>query len=632
MTTMSPFAFKPALGTAKTATTATQPAAVPQPDVPNAVPYSYQDPRNPGYQPPPPPPGGSLATNPRAGTNAPPPPPAITPEATQPSTAGTRMPGIYTTQPDGTVVKTNTLPSRESTFGVPPDPAAFAPPPPPPIPEPTGPQTTGLQPGTPFMEGVDMTKPGAAETFYDANKDAYTTPGLGEQYAGNTMARYGTGNTPAVSNNTQGVLDKVMGAPGPQNVQNVYNDTSANVPANQGLDALKRMMGLAPELDLGANAGALEHFGANVPKTVDPNAGAGAYGAFQRDTAPGVALDEAQKTLGTFRGDVPLSQDAYYNNASRKANERLRTAMAARGVYGSSATDDQTREMEMELAADQAHTDADYRLRRASTESSLANSADAAKLSAAGYGLNRAQLGGNLASLVDAMTMEKGKYGLSRASLEGNLADATDRSAATEGDYTLKKAGMEGAQATNADQTALARSRLLGDLGGKADDQTLARDKLVGDLAQGADSSSAAASTNELNWTKGIADIMSGAQRDKLSGLVAGMGSAATAQGAQRTRGQDAFGNQITMGNALSGTMGDAFKDMSDRDIELLKEALGMSTGVGAEGYGQATRGQAQVRADDSAGWDRAAGASKSLTALVDAYQRSQNPAGSATA
>lgn len=316
------------------------------------------------------------------------------------------------------------------------------------------PTTGGLEPGTAFMQDVDMTRQGAAEQFFRNFGSGFTAPTLSQQFAGDTFSRYGN-QTPGVSNNAQGVFGTAAGMGMPRNVQDVFSDTRLGVPAA-----------------------------------------------------------ESARELATFRGSTPANMDPFYENAARKGADRINRQMGARGMYGSSSALEQIGEMNTNLAAEQAK--------------------------------------------------EEAQYGLSRAQLGGQLAGA-------------------------ADTTALSRSGLLGTLGGAADAAVNTRLGTLGNLGQGADASSLAGSRNAMDWARGLSDIFQGTDAGRVAALTSGMSAAGAAQGAQRARAQDAFGNEMAFGGALSGTMGKAYGDIFDRDMSALNDVMTLFTGAGAERFGQAT-------------------------------------------
>lgn len=90
---------------------------------------------------------------------------------------------------------------------------------------------------------------------------------------------------------------------------------------------------------------------------------------------PGVAQN-AQDAYDRFQASTPADMSSYYANAGRQAEERLNMGMAAKGMYGSSAANDQMSEALTNLAADRARNEAQYGITRANTAGSLAQGAD----------------------------------------------------------------------------------------------------------------------------------------------------------------------------------------------------------------------------------------------------------------
>lgn len=87
---------------------------------------------------------------------------------------------------------------------------------------------------------------------------------------------------------------------------------------------------------------------------------------------PGVT-NRADEVHQTIEGQKPrLSEgpglDPYYDNAERRAEEKIRTSMAARGMLGTTATDDQVSEMLLNLESEKANREADYELAAAAED------------------------------------------------------------------------------------------------------------------------------------------------------------------------------------------------------------------------------------------------------------------------
>lgn len=79
----------------------------------------------------------------------------------------------------------------------------------------------GVQPGTATLQGVDMTQPGAGETFQANNAQGWNTPGAAETFANQTAQQYSPGNTPQVSNNAQGAYSQFQ-AQAPADIDPYY--------------------------------------------------------------------------------------------------------------------------------------------------------------------------------------------------------------------------------------------------------------------------------------------------------------------------------------------------------------------------------------------------------------------------
>lgn len=647
---------------------------------PNVATSTYAgDPRNPGFQPPAAQPeeGVSFANNPRAGTGS----QGVVPPLGLPggATPGERMPGTYTTDAQGNLTLPRDPGITMGQVGQQIDPSIMSLPMPVPGSASKDPTTTSLQPGTPFMQGVDMTVPGAAEKYFSDFGSQYNQQGTGQQYAGNVMARYGTGNTPQTTQYAGDAYRAAAGSPDPHNAQDMMGQVLNNG-SNQVQGVLGQVQG-TPTGTYGKQAYAgINNMGAQradqllaqnltggptrAETFLNQNSGAGPQRADQilagamgggpanaqsvfNETRGGVKANESATTLGGVRG-MGSDTSPFYDNAARQAEERIRTSNAARGTYGSSGTDDQVREMNTDLAATKAKEDAQYGLQHAALEGNLAQGADSTALQRAGLlgtmgqGIDTAatartgMLGGLAQGIDQGATSRLGVLGgLSqgvdqstnqRLSTLGNLAQGADSSAIAKSGLLanlgtnidqgeLNKLGLEGSLAGNVDANVLARQGLAGNLGTAADTASLNKLGLMGNLASGADASSAVSSRNELDWTKGIGGLMNDSEQLGLSKLNSGMNAAGAAQGAQTTRAQDAFNNEMTMGGALSNTMNQGYSGMSDDDYKYLTDMLTMSTGVGAEGYGQATRGQAQTTANNQSSNDELMNAIKLIIA-----------------
>lgn len=133
----------------------------------------------------------------------------------------------------------------------------------------------------------------------------------------------------------------------------------------------------------------------------------------------------------------------------------------------------------------------------------------------------------------------------------------------------------------------------------------LARAGLAGQLAQGADTSGARGSQDQLAWTTGLGNLALGSDQANLARLTglgglamgadagnlallnAGMSGALGAQGMLNTRGQNYFGNNLAMGNALGGATQNIYGQQIGNDLALLDQYYQAMLGYPREGMNQ---------------------------------------------
>lgn len=130
-------------------------------------------------------------------------------------------------------------------------------------------------------------------------------------------------------------------------------------------------------------------------------------------------------------------------------------------------------------------------------------------------------------------------------------------------------ADMEGNRARDKAQYGLSRS---------ADDRGWT--SAQGDLAAGADSSGI------QRWAT-AADAEAGASKESLDRWKASQGAAESAQGSQRTRGQDFFNNNMSIGGALSDTAGKTYDTALVQDQGLVDAVISLGLGKDAESVAQ---------------------------------------------
>jgi hypothetical protein len=121
---------------------------------------------------------------------------------------------------------------------------------------------------------------------------------------------------------------------------------------------------------------------------------------------------------------------------------------------------------------------------------------------------------------------------------------------------------------------------------------------LGGQLAGGADSQSNAASQNELAWTQGLGSLAGNADQAGMYRLNSGMNAANQAQQLEQDRWQQLLGNEMAMGDRMSGLMGNAYNDMLGTDQNLMEQSMNMNLGLGAEALNQDYNTSSQRKED----------------------------------
>lgn len=157
--------------------------------------------------------------------------------------------------------------------------------------------------------------------------------------------------------------------------------------------------------------------------------------------------------------------------------------------------------------------------------------------------------------------------------------------------------GAYGSSAAN-DQISEADTNLAADQAQKEAAYGLNRSSLLGSLGSAADASSLNASGNQRSWEGVLGGLATGADSASLSKLIGGANVAGSAQGAQTTRGQNAFGNNLAIGDRMSGIMGAGYGNLFGADEGLAKDVIGLDTGTATEGLNQASNTGANNRQD----------------------------------
>jgi hypothetical protein len=195
------------------------------------------------------------------------------------------------------------------------------------------------------------------------------------------------------------------------------------------------------------NPGIMEQFGDQaMPMLMDPGSREQYWNQVQgqfnapRGNVPGPS-NRAEEAYKAFNDSgITAGLDPYYDNQRRKATEGIDQAMAARGMFGSSAALDQTSEALTNLGAEQANREGDFRLNALATGGQLGRGADISSGAQATHGLANEQNrlnwltgGSQLAGQGDAGLLGRIGAGSSIASgaqhaREGRLQGAFDNS------------------------------------------------------------------------------------------------------------------------------------------------------------------------------------------------------------
>jgi hypothetical protein len=426
----------------------------------------------------------------------------------------------------------------------------------------TGPGITGGVMQTQFG-GVDMTTPGAAEQFFYDNAWRLALPNAlteGGAWWEQNQAQVGTPGAAEKAYNT--VAPSLLNPGGGE--QQVADLLAAYGPGNYptGSNLSSDFAGAYRPTALGKGIG--EDVGAAIGQTYRPG------------ETPG-ASNRADEFYQQFLPNMPdinsdPGLDPYYDNARRKAAEEINRNMAARGMWGSSAAGDLIGEANVNLGAEQANREAQYRLDRLAeqrnwqtTGGQLASSADT---SSRGQSENERAWTGELADIAaTAQGLELDRAGENRqqTALGSDIMRSAD-------DVTARNAGLERDWAAT-----------MGGLGLEGDAASRARASTL----LGAANDSQRAMLERLGFGR---ETAMGIDDAELGRLAAGQSAAASAQNASRVRGQDYFNNTMSMGGAMQGVMEGQYNPMITEDKELLNDILAMLTGSGAERLAGAQR------------------------------------------
>lgn len=157
---------------------------------------------------------------------------------------------------------------------------------------------------------------------------------------------------------------------------------------------------------------------------------------------------QSQQALDALKGEADFG--TYYDRAKERTAGDVNSALAARGMFGSSAGMDQLNQATTDLDAQRANREADYNLARSGLQGQLAGQADSQRMAALGLGgqlagmsqsaeMGRLGQGMGMAQGLDAMNDARRMQGMQAFSMADNLRRMRGR------DYMSDMMGMAGA-------------------------------------------------------------------------------------------------------------------------------------------------------------------------------------------
>lgn len=487
-------------------------------------------------------------------------------------------------------------------------------------------QTNGFTPTTDPNLNPEGSRagPGYGEQFWQNNQDQWYQPTSSEQYWNGVSGTFAAG--PTASTGVSGAYDEYFR---PASQTSLAEQGAAQGPrgTTYGVQGMQALAGEAPSraeqavdaggtqfsnygaqnatgaqagfknLTGGAAAGAMNHLSAETGlernSRTEGNEPVNSQGAFDRFFDPLSQMSDSEK----------LSQDpslkAYYDRAQETGQEAIDRATAARGLFGSGAALDESRELTKDLGADRAGKEAAYKLQ-------VAGQSDAERRARMG-------LAGTLGSSADSANVNASanRRGWQQAADQSMLArDQASRSWAGQGDtMALAKSADTRDWSSLLDNTQLAQSKDKLAWTNAADADRARRDQLrfgysttsdANSLASSADdrawatagdTSRIANSADQRNWADlldtgnradqrlnldfmtGGANIAGGVDATKLAQLESAARGAATADTSQRTRLQDQFDNMFKLAGAGAGATS-ASGERSTEDWLKILEAI----------------------------------------------------------
>jgi hypothetical protein len=186
---------------------------------------------------------------------------------------------------------------------------------------------------------------------------------------------------------------------------------------------------------------------------------------------------------------------------------------------------------------------------------------------------------------------------------EGQMSDSINRQMAARGMFGSSAAldqlqdASTGLRSEQANREADYRLRALG--------EQRAWQGLGGQLASSADTSGRLGSQNQLQWLNSGGQMAMAAEAQRLNALNSGMNAATQAQMAERTRGQDYFGNTMGLGSQLAGISERNTDAMLQDDSTLMNNSIMFQTGLAEDAVSQGYRGEERAKDDGDWGMDK---------------------------
>lgn len=291
-----------------------------------------------------------------------------------------------------------------------------------------------------------------------------------------------------------------------------------------------------------------------------------AYGGGANNTTfdSGAAFDRYFNPLSQESNSEKLyGQDpglgAYYSRAQQTGQEQIDNAMAARGLFSSGASADESRQLAADLGADRAKNEANYKLQAAGQADTqrnarmglagqLGSAADAASL---GRSTNER----NWASLLDTNDLQREQQRTS----ERQFADTEDRARDAQSlDWT--KALDASTLANSADARAWAQA---------GDTSNINRSQEARSWSDLLNKEQEQNNRDTLDYAKAGTDAATASDTSRLAGLQGGMSAATTANASLTKRYEDQFNNLLDLAKAKAGQVSGAVDSATQAKVGL---------------------------------------------------------------